>query len=358
MAARMNITMVLVSLLLLGWTGTLQGLPVLPEPLYPTQENFDLTRFMGTWHDVAVASSCPHMQRHRADAAIGKLVLERDTGGKLKVTRSALRHGTCMEMSGEYELTSTPGRIFYHVERWGADVDAYVVHTNYNEYAIVIMSKKKTSGEKSTSVKLYSRTMSVRDTVLDDFKTLVGQQGMSDDTIIIKQNKGDCVPAEQVEETKAQPEPQRLRRQVVPSLAPAEEEGSGDMAPLFNGAEACKAAPEIGPCYGSFPRFFYNSSSMSCERFTFGGCMGNQNNFLSVKECLQRCRTEAVCRLPLDPEPCTGQSSIWAFDSITGLCLPYKDGSCQSNANQFYSRAECQEYCGIIKDDGDLLTAN
>lgn len=32
--------------------------------------------------------------------------------------------------------------------------------------------------------------MNVRAAVLDDFKTLVRQQGMSDDTIIIKQNKG------------------------------------------------------------------------------------------------------------------------------------------------------------------------
>ncbi len=31
------------SLLVLGWTWTLQGLPVLHEPLYPTQENFDQT---------------------------------------------------------------------------------------------------------------------------------------------------------------------------------------------------------------------------------------------------------------------------------------------------------------------------
>lgn len=38
---------------------------------------------------------------------------------------------------------------------WGADVDAYVVHTNYIEYAIVIMNKLKT-GYNSTSVKLYS----------------------------------------------------------------------------------------------------------------------------------------------------------------------------------------------------------
>uniref|UniRef100_A0AAQ6AND9 Lipocalin/cytosolic fatty-acid binding domain-containing protein n=1 Tax=Amphiprion ocellaris TaxID=80972 RepID=A0AAQ6AND9_AMPOC len=180
---------VLVSLLLLGWTWTLQGLPVLPEPLYPTQENFDISRFLGTWHDVAVASTCAYMQRNRGDAAIGKLVLQRGaTEGKLKTTKTG--GGTCKEMTGDYELTGTPGRFFYHIEKWGADVDAYVVHTNYIEYAIVIMSKAKSTGDKSTAVKLYSRTKTVRATVLEDFKTLVREQGMSDDTIVIKKDKG------------------------------------------------------------------------------------------------------------------------------------------------------------------------
>jgi len=32
--------------------------------------------------------------------------------------------------------------------------------------------------------------MDVRDTVLDDFKTLVREQGMSEDNVIIRQNKG------------------------------------------------------------------------------------------------------------------------------------------------------------------------
>lgn len=57
-------------------------------------------------------------------------------------------------------------------------------------------------------------------------------------------------------------------------------------------AAACKLAPETGPCFGSHNRFFYNSSSMSCELFKYGGCMGNQNNFETERECLQRCRTE------------------------------------------------------------------
>lgn len=39
-------------------------------------------------------------------------------------------------------------------------------------------------------------------------------------------------------------------------------------------------------------RFFYNSSSMACETFHYGGCLGNGNNFYSEKECLQACRTE------------------------------------------------------------------
>lgn len=38
-------------------------------------------------------------------------------------------------------------------------------------------------------------------------------------------------------------------------------------------------------------RYFYNGSSMACEPFQYGGCLGNGNNFVSEKECLQTCRT-------------------------------------------------------------------
>ncbi|XP_053195612.1 protein AMBP-like [Scomber japonicus] len=347
----MQKTMIPISVLILAWLWTIQGLPVLPEPLYPPQENFNLGRFLGTWHDVALATTCSHMLRNKGDAAIGKLILQRGTTeGKLKMTRRVLRQGTCKEISGDYELTSTPGRLYYNDAKWAKEVDAYVVHTNYNEYAIVIMSKQKSSGEKSTSVKLYSRTMEVRDTVLDDFKTLVRQQGMGDDTIVIKKNKGDCVPGEQVAMS-SQPEPQRMKRNVE-----IDEAGSGDI-PLFNGAEACKAEPDTGPCFGMEDRYYYNSTLMSCELFKFGGCAGNQNNFRTEKECLQRCRTEAVCRLPMAAQACTGQPPIWAFDSTSGLCVPYKTGFCQTNANKFYTKAECDEYCGVVKDDPDLLRA-
>uniref|UniRef100_G3PZJ3 Protein AMBP n=1 Tax=Gasterosteus aculeatus TaxID=69293 RepID=G3PZJ3_GASAC len=330
-----------------------QTVPVLLEPFIPTKENFDLDQFMGRWNEVAVVSTCPHyMQRKRRNPIIVALELQHGASdGNFTMTATGFRHGTCYEIHVDYELTTTPGRFVYHLSKWEADVDAYVVHTNYDEYAILIMSKQKISGDNSTSVKLYSRTLAVRDTVLDDFKTLVSEQGMSEDTVVIKQDKGDCVPGELVAEPSTPPEPQDPVRDRLAGL-----DNQGDISPSL--LESCKAAPDTGPCFGLLQRYYYNSSAMSCELFKYGGCLGNQNNFENERECLQRCRTEAVCRLPMVPQPCTGQPPIWAFDSSVGLCVPYKAGFCQGNANKFYSKSECREYCGAVNDEGELLRAN
>lgn len=346
----------LVPLLVLGCVWTLHAVPVPTDPLYPTQENFDLSRMMGKWYTVATWSTCPHRQHYRGEIAISSLILETDIEGNVMMTKTGLRNGQCKQYTADYQMTDTPGRFSF--QKFGVDADAYVVHTNYDEYAIVVMAKSP--GHNKTSIKLYSRTMEVRDTVLDDFRTLVREQGMTDDNIVIPKNKGECVPGEQVIQQVTAPEPQRFRRSVVPLVVPAEEEGSGmgDDTPMFKGPESCKAAPDAGPCFGMVQHFFYNSSSMSCQMFNYGGCLGNQNNFATERECLQTCRTEAACRLPMAGFPCTGQPPVWAFDSVSGRCLAYKQGFCQANGNRFYSQAECEEYCGVVKgEEATLLPA-
>ena len=55
--------------------------------------------------------------------------------------------------------------------------------------------------------------------------------------------------------------------------------------------DSCQLGYSQGPCLGMIQRYFYNGSSMACETFHYGGCMGNGNNFVSEKECLQTCRT-------------------------------------------------------------------
>lgn len=56
----------------------------------------------------------------------------------------------------------------------------------------------------------------------------------------------------------------------------------------------------------------------------------------------------------MDAQPCIGKPPIWVFDSTAGLCVAYKSGFCQANGNKFYSKAECEEYCGVMKDGAKI----
>ena len=53
--------------------------------------------------------------------------------------------------------------------------------------------------------------------------------------------------------------------------------------------DTCSLPSNTGPCRGAFPRWFYNSSSDSCELFIYGGCGGNTNRFTSLQQCIQSC---------------------------------------------------------------------
>ncbi|KTG46474.1 hypothetical protein cypCar_00032999 [Cyprinus carpio] len=259
---------------LLTLLGLLHAGPLPDEPVLQPQENFDVNRFMGKWYDIAIASTCPWLKRHKGDAAIGSLELQSSGSTQtISMTLISSRHGTCKSISGEYQLTKTPGRFHYHNAKWNADVDAYVVHTNYNEYALVVMYKQKPGGEKTTSVKLYGRAMELRPTLIEDFKTLVAEQGMSEDTIIIKKNKGECVPGVQVT---PEPQIQRARRNVV---LPAPEEGSA----------ACRLPMDAGPCKVFTDLWAFDSAAGKCVSFKYGGCKGNGNKFYSQKECEEYC---------------------------------------------------------------------
>ncbi|KAH0619352.1 hypothetical protein JD844_019397 [Phrynosoma platyrhinos] len=47
--------------------------------------------------------------------------------------------------------------------------------------------------------------------------------------------------------------------------------------------------PEPGPCYAYLPRYFYNTASKRCEKFIYGGCRGNKNNFKTLEQCRRTC---------------------------------------------------------------------
>lgn len=51
----------------------------------------------------------------------------------------------------------------------------------------------------------------------------------------------------------------------------------------------CNLPSDNGACRGSYKRFFYNPNNQDCEEFEYGGCRGNQNNFLTRDVCLSTC---------------------------------------------------------------------
>ncbi|XP_041092268.1 kunitz-type protease inhibitor 1-like isoform X2 [Polyodon spathula] len=124
---------------------------------------------------------------------------------------------------------------------------------------------------------------------------------------------------------------------------------------------SCEVAPVVGPCRASMPRFFYNSSSGSCQLFIYGGCQGNNNNYQTQAECQAKC-SENLPPVPMpmmkqsaeykdqclaEPEvgPCRAAFPSWYYDSNVQDCLPFIFGGCGGNLNRYSSAQDCISRC-------------
>ncbi|XP_040180431.1 inter-alpha-trypsin inhibitor-like [Rana temporaria] len=132
-------------------------------------------------------------------------------------------------------------------------------------------------------------------------------------------------------------------------------EGSGDTADdtLFteNRAGSCHLHPSPGPCSANITRYFYNTSSMACESFQYGGCIGNHNNFNTEQQCIQTCRTKAACRIPIATGSCNTSDTRWAFEENQSKCVTFQYGGCKGNSNHFYTEKECKHFCEVLIAD-------
>ena len=99
-------------------------------------------------------------------------------------------------------------------------------------------------------------------------------------------------------------------------------DGGGD-------AGACGLPQMVGPCDAAIPRFWFNASAGRCERFIYGGCGANANNFQSIEECAAACA-------PAVANPCTitqcGGGQQCVFQGTKPRCAsPCDDaGTCAS----------------------------
>uniref|UniRef100_A0A670HX63 Tissue factor pathway inhibitor n=1 Tax=Podarcis muralis TaxID=64176 RepID=A0A670HX63_PODMU len=116
---------------------------------------------------------------------------------------------------------------------------------------------------------------------------------------------------------------------------------------------------------------------MKCEKFQYGGCLGNQNNFHTLKECQDTCEDNlrsanslqitdmlvsttnnttpvvkqesvllpSLCVMRRDRGLCKANEKRFFYNLTTGKCHPFNYSGCGGNENNFTSRKSCLQMC-------------
>ncbi|XP_058567764.1 tissue factor pathway inhibitor [Neofelis nebulosa] len=170
--------------------------------------------------------------------------------------------------------------------------------------------------------------------------------------------------------------------------------------------EFCFLDEDSGICRGYMTRYFYSNDTKQCERFKYGGCLGNRNNFESLEECKNTCEdavndnqldmivnntllsetTDSILplysttnmllpesvnsTLPLDsvnndsftPQP-TNVPSFFEFYGPSWCLTPADRGLCQANVSRFYYNSvigKCRpfKYSGCGGNENNFTSKN
>ncbi|KAJ8308647.1 hypothetical protein KUTeg_013521 [Tegillarca granosa] len=110
---------------------------------------------------------------------------------------------------------------------------------------------------------------------------------------------------------------------------------------IWKAPELCMLPASQGNCMAYYESYFFNRTSGKCEPFIYGGCGGNDNRFHTFQECFTKCS----CHMPADTGPCKAGIPRWYYNPARGCCEKFKYGGCQGNSNNFQSMEVCEAWC-------------
>ncbi|KAJ1145631.1 hypothetical protein NDU88_011917 [Pleurodeles waltl] len=197
--------LLLVLLLISGSCAQRRGAnpPKKPEnPIEKVQakDNFSPAQFSGKWFLIGVASRCEYLKENHYRLEATTIVVSADPKDTKKLPISTFRQldGICWEIRHGYQQTGAPGRYSLKVRGYKSNVDVVVGDTDYNTYAMLYFQKQR-----SISVKLYARSATVANNIIEKYEQSVKEQGIEEDFIYYFPKYGFCKSADQFHILKA-----------------------------------------------------------------------------------------------------------------------------------------------------------
>ncbi|GFR05007.1 hypothetical protein TNCT_498982 [Trichonephila clavata] len=112
----------------------------------------------------------------------------------------------------------------------------------------------------------------------------------------------------------------------------------------------CEQKKEVGPCRAAIPRYYYNKKTKKCEKFIYGGCNGNSNNFQTLEDCKATCGkkppSDSICSQKKEVGPCKAAMPRYYYNKKTKKCEKFIYGGCKGNSNNFQTLEDCEATCG------------
>uniref|UniRef100_A0A1A7YQV6 Low density lipoprotein receptor-related protein 11 n=1 Tax=Iconisemion striatum TaxID=60296 RepID=A0A1A7YQV6_9TELE len=100
------------------------------------------------------------------------------------------------------------------------------------------------------------------------------------------------------------------RNKPAPPQSISEKEASVSQDP-------CAAAPVVGPCKGTFPRWYFDHEAGECQHFLYGGCQGNHNNFLQESDCVSECIQKSPAFRPTSSAAAVTKQAVTAAPKVS-----------------------------------------
>ncbi|RCN28351.1 Kunitz/Bovine pancreatic trypsin inhibitor domain protein, partial [Ancylostoma caninum] len=110
-------------------------------------------------------------------------------------------------------------------------------------------------------------------------------------------------------------------------------------------AANCFMAQDAGYGVESSHRWSFDPSSSSCVSFIYNGYGGNQNNFLSRRDCQSACKMTRPCDEPVSSGYGNKFISRFFYSKEYGQCLHFVYSGEGGNANNFPNLRECMKTC-------------